>query len=201
MVDSAGDISNSVNFTLRTLGRPPRSGNEIKDFIGDGAKVLLERALGVRDEKEISEALEIFKPYYLEHCADQSTLYPGVRETLEAFEAIPMGVISNKPQEMIEKILERFAVSKYFKVVLGPESTREKKPHPEPVLKFLAQAGVPAKDAAVVGDGITDIQAGKSAGTLTCAVTYGYKERRQLEAQKPDFVIDHLSDLVKIFRP
>ena len=200
LLDSAEDISDSVNFTLHQLGLPARSDGEVKGFIGEGVNVLLESALGTKDKEEVAKAVGIFRSHYLEHCTDKSSLYPGVHEILKDLKSVPIGLISNKPQAMVEKILEHFKISKSFEVVLGAEAAREKKPHPEPVLKSLALMGVPAKGAMIVGDGIADIQAGKSAGVLTCAVTYGYKEKKELEAQKPDFMIDRLIDLKKITR-
>ena len=197
LVDSAEDIADAVNFTLSALGAPSCSTVEIKGFIGEGMTVLLEKALGTQDEKKISEATQVFQTRYLRHCVDGSKLYPGVRETLEAFQGRPMGISTNKPEAMTQKILDHFQISKHFRVVLGAESTKERKPHPEPILKFLAETGVSPGKTVIVGDGITDIQAGRSAGVQTCAVTYGYKSREELEAQKPDFFIDRVFDLRK----
>lgn len=198
LVDSAEDIASSVNHALKTLGYPEKSREDVKRFIGDGMRTLLARALGKDEEALISRAIEIFRPYYQEHCVDRTRLYPDVPEILEYFKEKPIALITNKPCAMAEKILEHFQIARHFKVILGAESTQEKKPHPEPVLKALAGMKVPSASALIIGDGPTDVQSGKAAGAKTCAVTYGYKSRRELEASSPDFYIDRLSDLRNI---
>ena len=198
LIDSSRDIAASVNHTLQALGLPPKTKEEVEKFIGDGMKTLLERATGRSDAAFIAKAVEIFRPHYLEHCTDATVLYPGVRETLGSFAGKPMAMISNKPCEMVARILDHYGIRKNFEVVMGAESTAQKKPHPEPVLKSVAMMRALPGSCMIVGDGTTDIQAGKSAGVLTCAATYGFKDRRALESLKPDFLIDKIEDLKKI---
>lgn len=198
LVDSSEDIANSVNYTLKTLGFPERSQEEVQNFVGDGMKTLLSRATGSGKESFLQKAIGIFQSHYLQHCLDTTQLYPGASEILSYFQTKKMGLVSNKPYEMVLKTLRHFSMQKFFSVILGGESTAQKKPHPEPVLKSLEMMQVPAPSALVVGDGTTDIHAGKSAGALTCAVTYGYRSRKELENLNPNFVIDRIADLKKI---
>ncbi|OGR87698.1 MAG: phosphoglycolate phosphatase [Elusimicrobia bacterium RIFCSPLOWO2_01_FULL_60_11] len=198
LVDSAADIAAAVGFTLNELGLPEKELKEVIGFIGDGMRTLLERATGFKEERELARAIEIFRPYYLENCADETTLYPGVQETLEHFKGLPLGLVTNKPAAMTLKILAHFKISKYFKAVVGGESTPNKKPDPEPVLKALAEMGVAPEAALMIGDGPADIFAGRRAGTRTCAVTYGYRGREELEKLNPDYIIEHLNKLKDI---
>ena len=198
LVDSSRDIADSLNHTLKALGFSVKSREEVQDLIGEGMKRLLEKATGSSEEALVQKAVGIFREHYLEHCADSTALYPGAREILEEYRAKKKAMISNKPYPMVLKILEHCGIKDSFDAVLGAESTAEKKPHPEPVLKSIALMGVPAGSSLIVGDGPTDIQAGKAAGILTCAVTYGFKDRKLLETCNPDFFIDRIEDLRKI---
>lgn len=198
LIDSSEDISNSVNYTLAQLGLPKKTKQDVQGYIGDGMKVLLMKATGQKQANLIKEAIEIFRPHYLEHCTDNTSLYSGAKDVLDYFESKKMALVSNKPVEMVLKTLDCLGINAYFPIILGAESTKEKKPHPEPLLKSLDLMRVSPRSCLMVGDGITDIQAGKSAGILTCAVTYGYKSRQQLEQCKPDFMIDRINQLKQI---
>lgn len=195
LVDTSQDITDSVNYTLKNLGSPHITKNEVERYIGDGMRTLLIRATGNEDSAFIRKAIDIFRPHYLDHCVDKSVLYPGVREVLERFKSKPMALVTNKPTEMVAKILDHFGVRDSFRAVLGAESTKEKKPHPEPILKSLESMGTQAQTCMIVGDGNNDIEAGKAAGTLTCAVTYGFRKREELERSRPDFFIHRITDL------
>ncbi len=200
LVDSAPDLSHAVNHTLAQLGIPGKTDQEVMTYIGDGMKTLLERATGFSSDADLARAAEIFRPYYLEHCMDRTTLYPGALETLEHFKTQSMALVTNKPVAMTEKILARFGISKYFKSVVGGESTPKKKPDPEPVLKALSDLKAEASQAIMIGDGPTDMEAGRKAGTQICAVTYGYRSREELKKLNPNYMIDHLNELKSIVR-
>lgn len=198
LIDSSQDLTSSVNHTLAQLGLPKKSKKEVESFIGDGMKTLLIRATGTKDESVIDKAIEIFRPHYCEHCAEETKLYPGVKVVLDFFKGKKIAVVSNKPLEMCRKILARLKIQSYFSAVLGAESTENKKPHPEPLLKSLELMRVRPAETMMIGDGDTDIDAGKSAGVLTCAVTYGFKDKRLLESRHPDFIIDRPEDLINL---
>lgn len=198
LVDSLPDISGSVNFALEKTGMPKKSLMEVRSFIGDGVVALFQKMTGKTDENAIRSTVDIFESHYLEHCADQTILYPGAREILRDLKDRKLALISNKPYEMVIKILKTLSIFYYFRIILGGESTKERKPHPEPVLKTLETLQSSPQEALIVGDGTTDIEAGKSAGVLTCAATYGYRDRAELEKLEPDYIIDRLSDLKDI---
>ncbi len=195
LVDSCEDIAASLNYTLATLGLPTKTRAEVERFVGDGVKILLTRAAGNSDPAFLEKAVQIFRPHYSEHCVDRTELYPDVKEILENFKNKKLGVVSNKPFEMVIKTLDHFRVRHYFQSVMGAESTPNRKPHPEPVLKTLEILKATKSDAVMVGDGTADIAAGKAAGVLTCAVTYGYRKREELEAAKPNFIIKSILEL------
>lgn len=195
LIDSSQDIADSLNYVLKGMGLPARSKAEVERFVGDGVRTLLVRSIGSDDEALIGKAAETFKNHYLVHCIDETVLYPGVETVLDLFKAKKKAVISNKPCDMVVKTLEHFGIARHFNVVMGAESAKARKPDPEPVLKALEKLGVPPGEAIMIGDGTTDIRAGKAAGAFTCAATYGYRARAELQAFGPDYFIDRMEDL------
>ncbi len=198
LVDSVQDIAHALNCTLKDLSLPEKSLEEVRDIVGDGVRTLLGRATGNTKKEFVENAAQIFHHHYRKHCVDNTFLYPGVRELLDFYKNKKLAVVSNKPYEMILQTLKHCAIENHFKLVLGPESTTNKKPHPEPILKTLEEFSVEANTTLMVGDGTTDMEAGKSAGVFTCAVTYGYRKKEELERYNPDFFIDKIEDLKKI---
>lgn len=198
LIDSASDITRCLNVVLKSHGFGERKVEEVQRCIGDGVLTLLERATGIKDREQLEEMAKVFKPYYAKHCLEKTELYPGVKKILQHFHHKKMAIVSNKPYEMVLKNLQHFSLRNYFQVVFGAESIANRKPHPEPVRKALEILTVRPEEALVVGDGTTDILSGKSAGTWTCAVTYGYRPKEELLALKPDFVIDRIIDLKKV---
>lgn len=196
LVDSAGDIATSVNWMLGELGLPQRSVSDIQRFVGDGMKALLTRAIGTEDPERLTTSIRLFREHYRAHCLDTSRLYPDVLPVLEALRDKPLAVVTNKPREVSIHMLEGLGIAPHFRVVLGGESTPNKKPHPEPLLSALQQLGVPPARSAIVGDHVNDILAGKAAGLWTCAVTYGLTDRAALEQTRPDLLLDRLESLL-----
>ena len=196
LVDSARDIAASVNWVLGELGLARHSVEEIQRFVGDGMKSLLTRAIGMEDPEHLITSIKLFRAHYRTHCLDTSRLYPGVTTVLDALRDKPLAVVTNKPREVSVHMIEQLGIAPYFRVILGGESTPNKKPHPEPLLHALSQLGVPPARSAIVGDHVNDILAGQAAGLWTCAVTYGLTDRATLEPLQPDLCIDRLEDLL-----
>ena len=195
LVDSREDITASVNEVREICGLQPLPLDEVARMVGLGIRVLLRRALGDVSSLEIDEAVKLFRSHYREHCLDKTLLYPGVEETLQALSALPQGVVSNKPEEFCRKILQGLGVADRFGVILGGDSTAEKKPHPEPIFKALLALQTPASGAILVGDSPVDVNAGRQAGVRTCGVTYGIVETGLLKEARPDHLIDRITDL------
>ncbi len=200
LIDSCADIAASLNYVLGRLNLPVKSPKEVQSFVGDGVKILFSRATGNADPALIDQAVALFRPHYLEHCVDQTVLYPGVRDVLERYRAKKCAVVSNKPLEMVDKTLEHFGVRHFFESVMGADSTPNRKPHPEPVQKTLERLKVKPDAAIMVGDGTADMEAGAGAGVKTCAVTYGYRSRAELQKTKPDFFIESILELKNLIQ-
>lgn len=195
LVDSAGDIATSVNYTLDRMQLPRHSTAEIRQFVGDGMKALLTRAIGTDDEAQLKAGITLFREHYFAHCMDTSALYPGVVDVLRAFDGKPMAVVTNKPRAVSVHMLQCLGLMPHFGLIVGGETTPYKKPHPEPLLHALRHFGAEPSRSAIVGDHANDILAGKAIGMFTCAVTYGLTDRATLERAQPHALIDRLEDL------
>jgi phosphoglycolate phosphatase len=198
LADTLADITDSLNYALETFGIKPMRKEEVRGIVGGGVSVLVESALKKTNEAALKyrdQVIEIMVQRYSAHPADETALYPGVRETLEALHNFKKAVISNKRLSLMEKILRELGIFDFFDVLAGPEAGR--KPSPEPIKYVLSKQGVKPREAIIAGDSLYDIDAGKNARLrATVAVTYGYGERESLE--RADYVIDKFPDLLQI---
>ncbi len=123
-------------------------------------------------------------------------LYPHVRETLEKLNGYKKAVISNKREYLSTRLLDKLELLKYFDLVVGSDTTSERKPSAIPVIYVFTKLGVNPDESIIVGDSNYDIEAGKKAGLKTVAVTYGYRERQYLI--DADYIIDSMKDLLTL---
>lgn len=146
------------------------------------------------------EFARAFREFYARHFSDAISLYPGVREGLEAIAArgVATAVVTTKLQEQAEMVVTAVGLRPLLRVVRGWKEGRQHKPSPEPVLEAIAAlAAVPARTL-LVGDSELDILAGRAAGTGTCAVTYGFRPAAFLASFRPDYMASRFSDVVPI---
>jgi phosphoglycolate phosphatase len=198
LVNTLEDIAASVNHTLGRLGRGPISLDAVRQYVGDGIELLMTRSLGGKTGN-IEEAVRIYKEHHRQHLVVRSTLYPSVKETLEHFSPVPMAVISNKAMEFVGPLLDRLGIGGYFGLVIGADSGLPLKPAPDAVQKIMAEFSAPRERTVIVGDGTTDVRAGKAAGVITCSVTYGFRSEEELRKAGPDHVLHDIAELKKMF--
>ncbi|MFH1077063.1 MAG: HAD-IA family hydrolase [Pseudomonadota bacterium] len=190
LVDSLADIALAINQMRNELGLAPLKANTVLSYIGDGARELVSRALH-GEVADLKRALDRFILIYQEHICDQTQLMPGVIETLERFSEKNLAIVTNKPSALTEDILQKLKIKRYFQLVLGSDSTKNIKPHPEPILKTMEHFHVTSQKTIMIGDHHTDIKAGKAAGVWTCFV----KGFGKIEDSEPDVRIDNLAGL------
>lgn len=200
LVNTLEDIAGSVNHALGGLGYGPIALEAVRQYVGDGIAVLMQRALNGRTDR-LDEAVSIYKEHHRRNLVARSTLYPSVSETLEHFKSLPMAVISNKAVEFIGPLLDRLGIGRYFTTIIGADSGLPLKPAPDALLRIMATLGVPRERTVIVGDGTTDVRAGKAARVITCAVTYGFRSEDELRRAGPDFIIDQIAALKDLFVP
>lgn len=210
LIDSRLDLVHSVNAALLHIGRPALPEEIIASYVGDGAPVLMQRALGGEkiDEAVVRKGLEFFLSYYREHKLDHTTVYPGVFEALAAIQQPQNGsaggirrqlaVLTNKPVNPSRAIVEALGLGKFFSQVYGGNSFSTKKPHPAGARQLLAEYRVPPEQAVMVGDSHVDILTGQSAGMFTVGVTYGFSPHT-LENEPPDVLVDSTEELRTVF--
>ena len=138
--------------------------------------------------------LEFFIKFYSAHKLDNTVLYPGVRETLDALKEMPMAVLTNKPVRVSRSIIQELGVSDRFRFVYGGNSFERKKPDPMGVDSILREFGATPAQAMLVGDSEIDVRTARNAGAWACCVTYGLGNDRLAECP-PDLLIDSLTEL------
>lgn len=199
LVDSLDDIAASTNHVLRELGRPTRSREEIARFVGDGARLLIARALGDAPELE-EDALRHFFERYLAHSLDRTRLYPGIDALLRelARREVPTAVLSNKPHQATVAVVEALFPEHLFVRVLGQRDAVPKKPDPAGALELRDAMGVDAADTFFVGDTAVDVETGIRAGMIPIGVAWGYRTPAQLEAAGARRVLRAPSELLDL---
>ncbi len=200
LVNTLGDIAASVNHVLSRLGRERLPAERVRAFVGDGVRTLLVRALG-GDESRLSEALALYREHHRAHLVVHSSLYPGVLEILEHFKDLPLAVISNKATEFIAPLLDGLRIGGYFANIIGADQGIPLKPAPDALLRIMSQTRVAATRTVMVGDGTTDIRAGRAAGVITCAAAWGFRSDDELRREGPDHVIHEVRELTTLFIP
>jgi len=206
LIDSRLDLVHSVNAALRHIHRPELPEDVIASYVGDGAPILIQRALGGEavDEALVRKGLEFFLSYYREHKLDHTTIYEGIREALAAIQrsgnGVPrkLAVLTNKPVNPSRAIVEALGLGPYFSQVYGGNSFATKKPEPEGALKLLSEVDVRPEQAAIIGDSHVDVRTGRNAGLWTVAVTYGFAPHT-LEVEESDITVDTPQELSKVF--
>ncbi len=205
LVDSRADLIISVNLMLSELGRQPLPDSKVITFVGEGARLLVERALRATvsdpQEAEIDLAFQTFQRHYREHLLDQTRPYPEVEETLIYFEKIPKAVVTNKSYEFTIALLDGIGLLPHFRAVLGGDSTPQRKPAPQMLLEAARECGVRPADCLMVGDTRVDIFAGKAAGMETCGYIPGFRGRTELVEAGADFLIERFSELRGLVAP
>ena len=201
LVDSRNDIANAMNFALRAVGVPEKRHEEIVSYIGTGVIDLVRRSLGAGYSDLAEQAIEIFSGYYLEHSADTSKLYPHVKETLEYFKDKIKFILTNRYAKFADATLTQLGIRKYFENIIGGDDENCMKPSPCILEKVFSGTGINRDKIMIVGDMSIDINTGKSAGTRTCWVTYGLGKIGDVEALKPDYIIDDIKELKDIIAP
>jgi phosphoglycolate phosphatase len=194
LVDTVADLAEAANRMLAELGEPARTVDEVRSFVGKGIPNLVGRCLN-RGEAPSAERLhaahEVFKRHYAEVNGVASTIYPGVMEGLAYLKArgVPMGVITNKANVFTDQLLERLGLTSWFAVVVGGDTTPNKKPHPDPVLYACKALGSEPGENLHIGDSMNDIEAARAAGCPVYCVPYGYNEGEEVDSDDCDALV------------
>jgi phosphoglycolate phosphatase len=204
LIDSKLDLVHSVNAARGLMNLPPISEDLVSSYVGNGAPVLMRRALGPEaSEADVERGLEFFLKYYRAHMLDNTRLYPGVRDALDRLHEAgeKMAVLTNKPVRFSRSIVEGLGLTGHFFQVYGGNSFDQKKPDPVGIETLLRESGAARERTIMVGDSAVDIQTARNANVQACGVSYGFQPESFVEFP-PDLLIDDLAELVDyVLRP
>jgi phosphoglycolate phosphatase len=199
LIDSRQDLVDAVNHTLKTLGHPEQSFDEVVSRIGNGLRRLISDTVGIIEQTKLNEAKAIFESFYDVHCLDHTRLYDGVMEGLRTlFKDIRLGVVTNKPTAFSVKIIRGLRLHPYIETIVGGDSLAEAKPHPAPLEEAMRIMRSRPSETMMVGDGIQDLKAAQSARLSICVAEYGFGFRPELLDLKPNYVIKSFMELREI---
>lgn len=178
ILDTLADLHASVNVSLAWAGFPPRTMDEVRAFVGNGAAKLIERAVPAgTDGQTVARVLDYYKPYYREHAQILTRPYPGVPEALSALKeaGVRLAVVSNKPDPTTTDLASRYFPG-LFDAAIGVREGTAVKPAPDMLLSAMALLGVAADQTVYVGDSDVDIATAKNAGTACISVSWGFRD-------------------------
>ena len=186
LLDTLGDLAASVNYALRTHGMPEHSIDDVRCFVGNGVRKLMERAVpDGPDNPQFEAVFSIFRAYYMEHAQDTTRPYEGIPETLAALKAqgCRLAVVSNKMRKATEELCRHFFPDT-IEVAIGEDEAAgiRKKPAPDTVFEALRILGDKG-DAVYVGDSDVDIHTAHNAGIPCISVLWGFRDK--------DFLLQH----------
>ena len=205
LVDSAPDLAFAVNEMLVTLGSTPFSQDVIRGWVGNGARVLIQRALSGNTEVSseldnalTERALEIFFQVYQIHTCVETQLYSNVLDTLTALKTsgYRLAIITNKPERFIAPIIDGLGLNGLFELIIGGDTLERRKPDPLPLHHACKRLSVTIDQCVMIGDSKNDILAAKAAKMESIALTYGYNYGENIANYKPEVVIDNFDDLL-----
>ncbi|MFL9807772.1 MAG: phosphoglycolate phosphatase [Pseudomonas sp.] len=203
LMDSVPDLAAAVDKMLMLLGREPAGIERVRDWVGNGSRVLVRRALagqldhdGVADELA-DEALALFMQAYAGG-HELTAVYPGVRDCLDWLRErrVKLAIITNKPAQFIEPLLEEKRLAGYFDWLVGGDTLPQQKPDPAALFWVMDKAGVAPSESLFVGDSRNDVRAAKAATVRCVALTYGYNHGEPIADEQPALVLDDLRELV-----
>ncbi len=217
LIDSRQDLTNSVNAMLAHYGKMTLSEAIVSSYIGDGAGVLVRRALAhahviaeepdPHDDACVEEALAWFIAYYKVHKLDFTTVYPGVMESLAAIRSgypqLPMAVLTNKPVHPSRAICRHLGLAPYFFANYGGNSFATKKPDPEGLLRLIAEASgisggaISAGETVMIGDSHVDVLTARACGAVSLGCTFGLSPE-SLRAARPNLSVDHAAEWPRV---
>lgn len=206
LIDSVPDLAQAVNDMLSNLGKPTYPIDSIRNWVGNGSRLLIERALvgdvqvadGQLSKEEADHAEQVFFEAYAKISGQNTVAYPDVDAGLKQLQqaGFTLALVTNKPIRFVPKILKSFGWSELFSEVLGGDSLATKKPDPAPLLHVCQKLAVSPQQAVMVGDSKNDILAGQNANIDTLGLSYGYNYGQDIRDFNPTAAFDDFQSLV-----
>lgn len=203
LINTLSALTKVINLTLRQFGLEPVDQEQTKVFVGDGYQQFVRRAFicrGWKETDDFSEAFSVYNECFQQHCLDGIEAYDGIRELLAYLKdkKIKIAVLSNKSQDGTTACIETVFGKGYFDLVTGERQGVPRKPNPAGVFYTMEGLGVTAEECLYFGDTNTDMETGKAAGLDTAGVTWGFRDRAELESFSPKYVVDDPREVIAI---
>lgn len=200
ILNTLEDLADAVNYALKEHGYPQRTIEEVRRFVGNGIRKLIERAVptGLTDE-EISGVHQTFSAYYQEHCADKTRPYEGILPLLEHLREAGCltAVVSNKADVAVQPLCQQYYEG-LFDYAVGEREGIRRKPAPDAVQEVLRRLQIDAGEAVYIGDSEVDIQTAANARLESIIVTWGFRDRAYLESQGGQRFVDRPEEIAEI---
>lgn len=200
LLDTLLDLANAVNFAMREKGYPERTVAEVRNFIGNGIKVLIKRSVpDGTSEDDYAEALEIFTKYYLEHIADYTKPYDGMIDVVKTLteRGCKVAVLSNKAHVAAQAVVKDF-FGDIFDIVVGKMDEFPSKPEPDSLFYTIRTLGVTAEECVYIGDSDVDVLTAHNAGLPCIGVTWGNRDEDVLIASGAEYIANTPNEILNI---
>ncbi len=200
LVDTLDDITASLNVAVAGIGKPPLDPPRVRQMVGNGLPILIQRATGITDEQELKRLIRAFRDHYLAHLLDRSRLYPGMAGTLDrlANAGCPLAVLSNKPHDATTQICAALLNAWPFVCVLGADAGHPKKPDPQGALWLANRLNRAPAAVNFIGDSGVDMQTATAAGMVPLGVTWGFRDVEELRRTGACAVLDRPEQIAPI---
>lgn len=205
LTDTLDSLTFSVNETLKEMGLPPVTADKCRQFVGNGARVLMEKSLleaGEADLGRLDEAMRIYGRIFDANCTYHVIPYQGIPELLTALrqEGVNLAVLSNKPHRQAVHVVESIFGRNVFRHIQGQKENIPRKPDPKAALQIAEELGISPEDTVYIGDSEVDIATGTNAHMKTIGVTWGFRGRAVLLEAGAEQIADAPEEIMKLFR-
>lgn len=202
ILNTLEDLKNATNYSLRHFNMPERTLEEVRMFVGNGIRKLVERAVpaGTSAEK-IDEVLDVFLKYYEVHSADNTSSYPGIHELVEKLKAVGIktAVSTNKADAPAQELGKEY-FNGIFDLIVGQRDGLRTKPAPDSVNEILKILNIQKKDAVYVGDSDVDVQTAANSGLDFIGVSWGFRGRKFLQEKGAKNIVDSADEILDLVK-
>jgi phosphoglycolate phosphatase len=202
LADTWRDIATALNRALADAGLPPVAPEAVREWIGEGLRRLIERAVpdAERAAARVDSLAVAFGEYYA-HCAlDTTALYPGVADCLSALQGDALAILSNKPTRFLHAMAEGLGIGRHFTAIVGGDALAVRKPDPAVVAHVVARSGVRPAAVWMIGDSAVDVATGRAAGARTIGCTWGFRSRAELARAGADAIVGDPREIPPLVR-
>lgn len=191
ILDTLEDLTDSLNYVLKAHAFPERTLEEVRSFVGNGIRKLVERGLPAGTSPDIAEKVyQDFMAYYQEHCADKTKPYDGVIELIQKLreDGRKTAVVSNKADDAVQILCKQY-FDRLFDAAVGVKPTSQRKPSPDMVDEILKKLNIDRSEAVYIGDSEVDLATAKNAGMDCICVAWGFRGRKFLESMGAEWIV------------